>query len=155
MDLEQRKLTKAEWDSIEKQIPAAEKEILQMIITGYNNVNIKHNKNKTVLSHLKIEETDQVHEYIFQKYYLDKIVHIATAYDIGDVDKPYKTLSKKLKTMKKTMIIRMQRYTSELIEKEDLLEIKFLTPTIKLKQLKNQIFKRREFLILKLVKLLN
>ena len=122
MDLEQRKLTKAEWDSIEKQIPAAEKEILQMIITGYNNVNIKHNKNKTVLSHLKIEETDQVHEYIFQKYYLDKIVHIATAYDIGDVDKPYKTLSKKLKTMKKTMIIRMQRYTSELIEKEDLLE---------------------------------
>ena len=42
MDLEQRKLTKAEWDSIEKQIPAAEKEILQMIITGYNNVNIKH-----------------------------------------------------------------------------------------------------------------
>ena len=122
MDLEQRKLTKAEWDSIEKQIPASEKEILQMIISGYGNVNIKYNKNRTILSHLKIEETDQVHDYIFQKYYLDKIVDIATTYNIPGVGEPYKFLSKKLKNMKKTMIIRMQRYTSELIEKEDLLE---------------------------------
>lgn len=122
MDLEQRKLTKAEWDSIEKQIPAAEKEILQMIISGYDNVNIKYNKNKTILSHLKIEETDQVHDYIFHRYYMDKIMRIATTYNIPGLDDTYKTLSKKLKTMKKTMIIRMQRYTSELIEKEDLLE---------------------------------
>ena len=47
MDLQQRKLTKSEWDSIEKPIADAEIEVLRLITDGYNNVNIRYNKNNT------------------------------------------------------------------------------------------------------------
>ena len=55
MDLQQRKLTKSEWDSIEKPIPQKEIEILNLITSGYNDVNVRYNNNNTLLSFLKIE----------------------------------------------------------------------------------------------------
>ena len=55
MDLQQRKLTKSEWDSIEKSIPEKEVEILNLITSGYADVNIRYNNNQTLLSFLKIE----------------------------------------------------------------------------------------------------
>ena len=43
MDLTQKKLSKAEWEAIEVPLPASDKEILQLVKNGYNNVNIKQN----------------------------------------------------------------------------------------------------------------
>ena len=45
MDLQQRKLTKSEWDSIEMPLSKSEVEILQLIADGYDNIDIKYNKN--------------------------------------------------------------------------------------------------------------
>ena len=68
MDLQQRKLTKSEWDSIEKSIPEKEVEILNLITSGYADVNIRYNNNQTLLSFLKIECSELLQEYLFQKY---------------------------------------------------------------------------------------
>ena len=50
MDLQQPKLTKSEWESIETPVSATEIEILKLIVDGYSNVNIKYNKTNSILS---------------------------------------------------------------------------------------------------------
>ena len=40
MDLTQKKLSKAEWEAIEVPLPSQEKEILELVKMGYDNVNI-------------------------------------------------------------------------------------------------------------------
>ena len=52
MDLNQRKLNKSEWESIESPVSEYEVEILKLIINGYHNVNIKYNKTKSLFSYL-------------------------------------------------------------------------------------------------------
>ena len=47
MDLNQRKLNKSEWESIEIPVSKTEQDILQLIISGFNDVNIRINNNKT------------------------------------------------------------------------------------------------------------
>ena len=54
MDLKQRKLNKSEWDSIEISVSKAEIDILNMIIKGYDDVNIRINNNNSLLTFLKI-----------------------------------------------------------------------------------------------------
>ena len=44
MDLNQRKLNKSEWDSIEIPVSKAEQEILSLITKGFSNVQLKVNK---------------------------------------------------------------------------------------------------------------
>lgn len=121
MDLQQRKLTKNEWDSIEKPIPANEIEVLKLITDGYDNVNIRYNKNKTLLSFLKIETSEHLETYLFQKYYLPKVVELENKYSVAELHK-YTAKGKSKTALKKALIIRTQRYTPELIEKEDLYE---------------------------------
>ena len=55
MDLNQVKLSKAEWMSIEIPINDNEKEILSLITNGFNNVNIKYNKHISLFGFLKID----------------------------------------------------------------------------------------------------
>ena len=45
MDLNQRKLNKTEWSSIEISVSKYEIDILNLIIKGYHDVNIKINNN--------------------------------------------------------------------------------------------------------------
>ena len=49
MDLTQKKLSKSEWLNIEVPFPDSEKKILQLIINGYNNVNISVNNSLSLL----------------------------------------------------------------------------------------------------------
>ena len=46
MDLTQRKLTKQDWEGIEVPVSPEEKTVLKMIREGFNDINIKHNKNQ-------------------------------------------------------------------------------------------------------------
>jgi hypothetical protein len=63
MDLSQRKLNKSEWDSIEIPVSKSELEILQLIIAGFDNVNIRVNNNKSIFMYLKIDYSEKVEEY--------------------------------------------------------------------------------------------
>ena len=82
MDLFQSKLTKAEWESIEKPVSFEEKKILQMIMDGYNDLNILRNDNYSLLGYLKIQFTENIENYIFDNYFLKYINTLCKKYDL-------------------------------------------------------------------------
>ena len=127
MDLQQRKLTKSEWDSIEKPISSGEKEILKLIIDGYDNVNIKYNKKNTILSYLKMEQTSELDDYVFSRYLLHRIIKLKETCDIPDNEEfaflnAFRSDWKPKHAFKKATSIKLQRYTSEMIAEQPLME---------------------------------
>jgi hypothetical protein len=73
MDLKQIKLSKSEWDSIEIPVASQEKEVLDLIIKGYSDVNIKINKTDSLFTFLKIEFSSDIEEFLFNKYFAEKV----------------------------------------------------------------------------------
>jgi len=80
MDLKQRKLSKAEWDSMEILVSPDEIEILKLITNGYHDVNVKYNNNLSLFTYLKIEYSDKMEEYLFTKYFSGSIQQIIKKY---------------------------------------------------------------------------
>ena len=78
MDLKQRKLNKSEWETIEVPVSTSEMNVLNMIIKGYNDVNIKINNNNSIFSYLKIEFTEKMEGYLFNKYFKQRVAIIET-----------------------------------------------------------------------------
>ena len=68
MDLTQRKLTKQEWESIEIPVSSHEKTVLKMIREGFENINIKHNNNQSLLTYAKLDDTEVMQIHIFNLY---------------------------------------------------------------------------------------
>jgi hypothetical protein len=73
MDLTQRKLNKSEWESIEIPVSESEKAVLQLIISGTENVNIKYNPAISLLSFLKVENNPEMEDYLFVKYFNETV----------------------------------------------------------------------------------
>lgn len=69
MDLTQYKLSKTEWETIEIPVSQNEKEILNMIIEGFHEPNIRKNTTKTFLSYTKVEKSPEIEYFIFQTYF--------------------------------------------------------------------------------------
>ena len=69
MDLKQRKLNKAEWESIEVPVSQSELDVLNLITSGYHNVNIKINHTNSLASFLKIEYNEKMEDYLYNKYF--------------------------------------------------------------------------------------
>ena len=86
MDLTQRKLNKSEWESIEIPVSKEEKDVLSLIIKGYNNVNIKYNNFNSLFTYLKIEYTEAMEDHLFNKYFSDKIKKLKKEYPDGITD---------------------------------------------------------------------
>ena len=78
MDLTQKKLTKAEWESIETPISESEKKIIKVIMDGYDTVNIRYNENQSMLQILHIVSNPEIEQYIFKEYFLKEIEQIVT-----------------------------------------------------------------------------
>ena len=76
MDLKQRKLNKSEWESIEIPVSSDENEVLQLIIRGSSNVNIKYNKHMSLLTYLKIEGSPEMEDYLYNIYLEKRISEI-------------------------------------------------------------------------------
>ena len=68
MDLQQRKLNKSEWDSIEISVSKTELDILNMIMQGYHDVNVKINNNNSIFTFLKIEFSEKMENYLYNQY---------------------------------------------------------------------------------------
>ena len=73
MDLNQRKLTKSEWESIEVPVSDSEKEVLSLICNGFHNVDIKYNNHISLFGYLKIEFSNLMEDYLYYTYFLGKI----------------------------------------------------------------------------------
>ncbi len=82
MDLKQRKLTKSEWDGIEIPVHKDELEILRLIVDGFSNVNLKVNKTDSIFTHLKIEYNAQIEEFLYAKFFADKIKTLVEKYRV-------------------------------------------------------------------------
>lgn len=76
MDLRQRKLTRAEWNSIEKPITQEEQQIVQLIKDGYSNVQLKRNTTCTILLLLKVPNTVEIDIFIFTHYIQNELITI-------------------------------------------------------------------------------
>ena len=74
MDLNQRKLTRDEWNSIEVPISSDEKRILKLIQDGYGDVMIKRNTTPSMLQHLKVDDNDAIDMYVFTRYIQDPMI---------------------------------------------------------------------------------
>jgi len=82
MDLKQRKLSKSEWDGIEIPVNKDELEILRLIVDGFSDVHLKLNKTDSIFTHLKIEYNPQIEEFLYAKFFADKIKAIVENYKI-------------------------------------------------------------------------
>lgn len=80
MDLNQRKLTKDEWNSIEIPVSANEKRIIDLIARGYHNVTIRQNSTMSLLNYLKISHSAELENYVFMKYIQPKLTTMSKKY---------------------------------------------------------------------------
>ena len=87
MDLNQRKLDKSEWESIEVPSSDNEKEILQLIIRGFHNVNLKYNNIKSLFNFLKIEYKESMEDYLYNKYFEQIISNLRKTYVTSNIFK--------------------------------------------------------------------
>ena len=76
MDLKQRKLNKSEWDSIEVPVSKSEIDILNLIVAGFHDVNIRVNNNKSLFMYLKIDYSEKIEEYVYNKYFRERVKEI-------------------------------------------------------------------------------
>ena len=65
MDLNQRKLTANEWNSIEKPISDDELRIVNMIKDAWDDVTLKRNNTMSLLQYLKVNNTPEIDQYVF------------------------------------------------------------------------------------------
>jgi hypothetical protein len=82
MDLNQRKLNKSEWDSIEIPVSAEEIRILQLITSGMYDVNIRVNNHYSLIGYLKIEFSTKMEDYLYNRYLSEKINTMIKKYNI-------------------------------------------------------------------------
>jgi hypothetical protein len=121
MDLKQRKLNKAEWNSIEVPVSESEREVLKLITKGYHDVNLKINNNNSIFSFLKIEYSEKMEDFIYNKYLREKFDRVQTA--ISKLKPEYKSINVdsnvKINSADK---IRLDRNDETALKKQDVYE---------------------------------
>ncbi len=117
MDLRQTKLTKDEWDFLEKPIPQSEIEILQLIKDARKNINVSFNKSLTLGSFMKLENNDDFHTHLYDLYFKKKIDKLNKKYNID-----FSIQKKKNATLKKKDLIRITNGSKKISESIDLYE---------------------------------
>jgi len=114
MDLIQRKLTRSEWNSTEVPVSLGEKEILKLIMEGYNNTSYIYNNQTSLALFLKMTTTandDASNAYLYTEFFEKEVAKICKKYEI---EKP--TISSKVKKMNKGEMIRINNSKTMLEE---------------------------------------
>jgi hypothetical protein len=151
MDLIQRKLTKLEWDTTEVPVSVTEKKVLELISDGYDNVNIKINHNNSLFMFLKIEFSKEMEDYLYNKYFNEKIQKMKKTYDMSFLTQ---TVSSNIQ-IKKADMIRLQNNTVDTIQNVEIYEIVLLDRLESLLNLyknKNEKWQSYYFVLYKLIK---
>ena len=71
MDFTQSKLTKYEWKMTEVPVVESEIQILNLIKTGFYNINYKYNSHLSLFNYLKISKTKELEDHLFNLYFLN------------------------------------------------------------------------------------
>ena len=145
MDLSQRKLTKAEWETIEVPVSQNEKQILKLIVSGYHEVNIRTNEHLSLYSFLKIDKSTETEMMLFKKYFEEPILKTISKYG---KDTPLANISVQtlgggeLKSMKSLDKFRIQNLDSTLGNNKELV-FEFLLLDLASELIK-QIYKKKQ-----------
>jgi hypothetical protein len=122
MDLNQRKLNKSEWDSIEVPVSKSEIEVLNLIIGGFHDVNLRINNSKSIFMYLKIDYNEKIEEYVFNKYFRESVKKIED--NIKLINPQYKNIAVDgIVRLNSADKIRLERNDEESIKKSDIYEI--------------------------------
>ena len=140
MDLNQRKLTATEWNSIEVPTSKEEQWIGQLIQDGYNDVMLKRNETPSLLQHLKVTDSEEIDRFVFARYLqqdLKKILKYAKSSPL-----PYTNVTNAEKSIKKADLIRFGNTDSALEHMKDSLYefvlLAILKTTLKAREKKNK-----------------
>lgn len=121
MDLKQRKLNRSEWNSVEISVSKSEIDILNLIMNGYHDVNIKINNTNSIFTFLKIEYSERMEDYLYNKYLRERTQKAEE--ELLKLNIKYK----KMKIDSNTKInsadkIRLDRYDENELKKNDIYE---------------------------------
>lgn len=121
MDLKQRKLNKSEWASIEISVSENELNILNLIKKGFHDVMIKINNNCSIFTFLKIEYSEKIEDFIYNKFLRNRVEKIESI--IKNIMSDYKCI-KVCANVKPNSSdrVRLDRFDEETIQKNDLYE---------------------------------
>ena len=137
MDLQQTKLTKAEWTNIEVPITNDEKNIVSMICESYNNVNHSYNPSSSLIMHTKINPSKEIHQQLFVTYFQDQICMLIKKYGI-----PIKCPQAKTCKVKSADKIRIKHTEEGLMQQKDsifeFVVIQFVTTMLRAIRKKNK-----------------
>ena len=139
-----------EWETIEMPVSQDEVEILKLIIKGSNDVNVRYNKTDSIFTFLKIEYGEKMEDFIFNKYFREKINELIKKYKVD-----YLSLTVNSNpVLKKADLIRITKNTENTIDKCSIYEYVLLEQIEKILkyQLKNS--KKMEYYYFTLYKLL-
>ena len=153
MDLNQRKLTKSEWESIEVPVSFQEKDVLSLIIQGFHNVNVKYNKHNSLFQFLKIEYSEPMEDHLYNKYFAPKINEIKKKYTASE--EIFNVQSKSNPNIKKADIIRIEKNDTSKLNADIVYEYLLLNnieEILKYKQKKNSQWLFHYFTLNKLIK---
>jgi hypothetical protein len=144
MDLTQSKLTRAEWETIEIPVSPQEKQILQLITTGYHQLDHHTNENQSLFSFVKLEANDATEHFLFKKYFENTIQNALSKYAKETSLPHYKwqstTAGAAIKSFRSADLIRLQNLDANITQHQDLIiEYLFIQLTIDLlKNIQNQ-----------------
>ena len=113
MDLTQRKLTRAEWNSIELPISEEELRITSLIKQGYHDVNIKKNYTLSLLKYMKVTYSDGIDIYVYVHYLQNYLLTLGNKYKLV-----IKQVDFNSKMMKKADIIRFSNTDKHIDEQK-------------------------------------
>jgi len=151
MDLNQRKLTKSEWNGIEVPVSQDEKEILELIIRGFHDVNIKYNKHSSLFCFLKIDYSEIMEDYLYNKYFASIIAKMKVAFPAFNLNINVKANP----VIKKADMIRLEKNNAEKMKLENAFEyllIDILNKILKYKSLNNSKWVIEYFTLYKLMR---
>ena len=121
MDLKQRKLNKSEWDSIERPVSEEELAILNLIRKGYHDVTTRVNKNNSIFTYLKIEFSEKMEDYIYNRFLRKRADQIEKL--LFELDATYKIMKIDVNIKPNSSDrIRLERFDEETIKNNDIYE---------------------------------
>jgi hypothetical protein len=121
MDLKQRKLNKSEWDSIEVLVSQSEISILNLIIRGFHDVTTRININNSIFTFLKIEYSEKMEDYIYNKFLRSRVETIEVA--LKSLLPDYKSMKIDVNAKPNSGDrVRLERFDEETIKTNDIYE---------------------------------
>ena len=125
MDLKQRKLNKSEWESIEVSVSDSELNVLNLIKSGFHDVTIRNNTNNSIFTFLKIEYSERIEDYIYNKFLRSSVDKIEAVLKILLSDYKCIKVDANIKPNSGDRI-RLERFDEETIKTNDVYELVLL-----------------------------